>query len=112
MIYLFCTQQREKQVQCLPPHEPPFIPGTKSLWNKENDDNPETTDTSHTDKDDTSHSNGDDSIENVKDMKNTNDDDKYKEDTSKHQGGNESVNNTETSDTSRNESVINTTKEE
>ena len=45
-------------------------------------------------------------------MKNSNDDEKYKEDTPKHQDGNESVNNPETSDNSRNESVINTTKEE
>ena len=45
-------------------------------------------------------------------MKNTNGDDKYKEDTSKHQDGNESVENPETTDTSRNESVLNTTKEE
>ena len=45
-------------------------------------------------------------------MKNTNYDDKYKEDTLKHQCGNESVDNPETSDTSRNEIVINTNKEE
>ena len=64
----------------------------------------------HTEKYDTSHNNQDDYIENVKDIKNTNDDDKYKEDTSKHQGGNEIVDNPKTSDTSRNESVINTTK--
>ena len=43
-------------------------------------------------------------------MKNTNEVDEYKEDTSKHQDINESVDNPETSDTSRNESVINTTK--
>ena len=48
----------------------------KSLRNKENDDNPDTTDTSHTKKDDTSHTNQGDSIEIVKDMKNTNDDNK------------------------------------
>ena len=45
-------------------------------------------------------------------MKNTNDNDTYKEDTSQHQDGNESVDNPETSDTSRNEIIINTTKEE
>ena len=45
-------------------------------------------------------------------MKNTNDDDEYKQDNLKNQDGNESVDNPETSDTSRNESVINTTKEE
>ena len=43
-------------------------------------------------------------------MKNTNDDDKHKEDTLKHKDGNESVDNPETSDTSRNEIIISTTK--
>ena len=43
-------------------------------------------------------------------MKNTNDDDEYKQDTSQHQDGNDHVDNPETIDTSRNESVINTTK--
>ena len=47
-----------------------------------------------------------------KTRKNTNDDDKYKEDTSKNQDSNECVDNLETSDTLRDESVINTTKEE
>ena len=47
----------------------------------------------------------------MRDTKNTNDDDKYKEDTSKHQYGNKSVDNPETSNTLRNEIVINTTKE-
>ena len=37
----------------LPPHFSPFPPGFKSLRNKANDDDPETTDTSCTDKDDT-----------------------------------------------------------
>ena len=46
----------------------------------------------------------------MEDMKNTNDDDKYKEDTLQHQYGNESVDNPVTVDTSRNESVINKTK--
>ena len=45
-------------------------------------------------------------------MKNTNNDDGYKEDTSQYQDGNESVHNIETINTSRNESVINTTKED
>ena len=40
------------------------------------------------------------------------DDDKYREDTSKNQYSNESVYNPETSGTSRDESVINTTKED
>ena len=44
----------------------------KSLRNEENDDNPETTDNSHTEKDDTSHTNQDYSVENVKEMKNIN----------------------------------------
>ena len=83
----------------------------KSLRNKENDDNPETTDTSHTDKEDTSYTNQDDYIENVEDMKNTNDADKYKEDNLQHQDGNKSVENPETLDTSCIESFINTTKE-
>ena len=34
--------------------------------NKENDDNPETTDTSHTEKDYNPHTNRDDSIENLR----------------------------------------------
>ena len=49
--------------QYLPSELPPFSSGMKSLRNEENDDNPETTDTSCTDKDDTSHTNRDDSIE-------------------------------------------------
>ena len=80
-----------QKYQCLPPHVPPFPPGFKSLRNEANDDNPETKDTSRTDKDDTSPTNWYDSIENVKSMKNTNDDDKYKEDNLQHQDGNESV---------------------
>ena len=40
--------------QCLQLHVPPFTPGFKSLRNNANDDIPETTNTSHTDKDDTS----------------------------------------------------------
>ena len=48
--------------QCLPPHVPPFPPRFKSLRNEANDDNPETTDTSHTGEDDRSRSNRDDSI--------------------------------------------------
>ena len=60
---------RQKKYQCHPSDLPPFLPGPKSLRNVENDDNHETIDTSHTDKDDTSHTNQDDSIENVKDMK-------------------------------------------
>ena len=77
-----------KKDQWLTPEVPLFLPGNKSLRNKENDNNPETTDTSHTEKDDMSHTNQDDSIANVKDMKNTNDDEKHKKDTPKHQYGN------------------------
>ena len=43
-----------------------FLPGNKPLRNEENDDNPEHTDTSHTEKYDTSHTNLYDSITNVK----------------------------------------------
>ena len=46
-----------QKYQCLPPHVPPFPPGNKLLINQGNDDNPETTDTSRTDKCDTSHTN-------------------------------------------------------
>ena len=77
----------------LPPHFSPFPPGFKSLRNEANDDDTETTDTSCTDKDDTPCTNWDDYIENVKAMKNTNDDDEYKQDNSQHQDGNESVTN-------------------
>ena len=99
-----------KQYQCLTSDVPPFLPGMKLLRNEKNDDDPETIETSHSDKDDTSHNNRDDSIENIKEMKNINYHDEYKEDTSKHQDGNESVDNPEISDTSRNESFFNTTK--
>ena len=58
--------------QYFPSHIPPFSSVFKSLRNKENYDNPETIDTSLTDKDDMSHTNRYDSIENVKGMK-TND---------------------------------------
>ena len=67
-----------QKYQCLPPQLPPFNPGFKSLRNEANDDNPETIDTSITDKDDTSHTNQDDYIENVKATKNKNNYDKYK----------------------------------
>ena len=43
--------------QQLPSDVPPFSFGIISLRNKANNDNPETTYTSHTDKDDTSHTN-------------------------------------------------------
>ena len=77
--------------QCLPPHIPPFPLVFKSLRNEANDYNPETTDTSRTDKYDMPRTNWDDSIENVKSMIKTNDDDKYKEGDLRHQHGNESV---------------------
>ena len=98
--------------QCLTPDVPPFIPGNERLLNEENVDNPETKDTSKYEKDDTSLTSQNYSIEKLKDTKNTNDDDEYKEDTSKIQDGNEHVDNPETSDTLRGESVINTAKYE
>ena len=101
-----------KKYQCLTPAVPPFISGNKWLLNEENDDNPETTDTSLSEEYYTSHTKRDDYIAKFKDTKNTNDDNKYKEDTSKHQDSNESVDNTKTSDTFNNESVINTIKKE
>ena len=78
-----------QKFKILPPHVPPFTPGFASLRKEANDDNHESTDTSRTDKDDTSLTNWDDSIENVKSMKNTNDDDRYKKDNLQHQDGNE-----------------------
>ena len=66
-----------QKYQCLPPHVPPFPPGFKSLRNKANDNNHESTDTSRTDKYNMSRTNQYYSIENVKSMKNTNDDYKY-----------------------------------
>ena len=39
-----------QKYQCLLPHVSPFPPGFKSLRNERNDDNPETTDISRTDK--------------------------------------------------------------
>ena len=88
----------------------PFIPVNKRLLNEENDHNPETTDTSKSEKDDMSHTSQDDYIAKAKDTKNNNDDDKYKEDTLKLQDGNERVDKPETLDTLRNDSVINTLK--
>ena len=90
----------------------PFLPGNKILLNEINDNNPETTDTSQSEKYDMSHTSPDDSIAKAKDTKNTNDDDEYKEDTLKLQDGKERVDNPETSDTLRDDSVIKTTKEE
>ena len=54
----------------------PFLPVNKILLNKENDHNPETTDTSLSEKYDMSHTSSDDFITKAKDTKNTNDDDK------------------------------------
>ena len=58
-----------KKDQCLTSDVPPFIPGKKSPINKENNDNHETTDTSHIEKYYTSHTNRDDYIEKFKDIK-------------------------------------------
>ena len=80
-----------QKYQCLPLHVPPFPLGFKSLINEENYDNPETIDTSRTDKDNTSRTNRDDSIENVRPTQKTNDNDEYNEDNLQHQDGNESV---------------------
>ena len=80
-----------EKYKILPPHAPPFPPGFKSLRNKADYNNPESTDTSHTDKYDTSRTDRDNSIENVKATKSTNDDDEYKEENSQHQNGNETV---------------------
>ena len=74
----------------------PFLPGNKILLKEENDHNPETTDTSRSEKYDMSHTSQDDFIEKAKDTKNTNDDEKYKQDTSKIQDSNDRVDNPET----------------
>ena len=55
-----------EKYQSLPPHLPKFPPGFKSLRNEADDDNPESTDTSFTDRDDTSRTDTDDSIYNIK----------------------------------------------
>ena len=77
-----------EKYQSLPPHVPPFPPVFKSLRDEENDDNPGYTYSSRTDKYYMSRTDRDDSIENVKSVKNTYDDDKYKEENSQHQHGN------------------------
>ena len=59
-----------------------------------------------------SHTSRDDFIEKAKDIKNTNDNDEYKQETSKHQDGNECVDNPETSDMLCDDSIIKETKEE
>ena len=51
-----------QKYQCLPPHIRTFPHDFKWLRNEANDDNPESTYTSRTDKDDRSHTNWDDSI--------------------------------------------------
>ena len=53
-----------KKYQCLTSDVPEIFPVNKALRNQVNDDNPETTDTSHTEKDDTSHTNRDNYIAN------------------------------------------------
>ena len=59
-----------QKYQFLKSNVPPIPSGFKSLRNEANDDNPETTDTSRTDKDDTSRTNWDDSIEKFNAIKN------------------------------------------
>ena len=88
----------------------PFIPVNKRLLNDENDHNPETIDTSLSEKDDMSHTSWDYFIEKTKAEINTNYYEEYKEETSKIRYGNESADNSETSDTLRDDSVIKTTK--
>ena len=66
-----------QKYQCLISHVHPFSSRFKSLRNESNDDNPQSTDTSRTDKDVMSRTNQDDAIENVKDYN-----DEYKEDNS------------------------------
>ena len=80
----------------------------KSLRNEENYDNPETADTSRTDKYDTSHTNRDDFIESVKYIKNSNYDEEYKEDNSQYQDGNKCLDNPETSYTFHVRKVLST----
>ena len=64
-----------QKYQCPPPHVSSFYSWFKSLRNEENDDNSETIDTSRTDKYDTSRTYQDDYMENLKSMKDINDDD-------------------------------------
>ena len=87
----------------------PFLPGNKRLLNEDNDDNPETKDTSISGKYDMSHTSPDDFTE-TNDKNITNNDDEYKEETSQIQEGNKSVDYSETSDTLRDDSIIKTTK--
>ena len=63
----------------------PFLPVNKILINEENDNNPETKNTSLSEKDDMSHTSPD--VFTGKWQKNTNDDDKYREGPSKLQDG-------------------------
>ena len=88
----------------------PFIAGNKIQLKEGNYHNPETTDTSQSEKYYISHISRDYFIEKVKRHKNTNDDDEYKEDTSKHQDSNESIDNPETSDTLCDDRIIKTIK--
>ena len=54
---------RLNKYQCLTPNVILFLPGNKILLNEENDDNPETIDTSKSEKYDMSHTSRYDSIE-------------------------------------------------
>ena len=58
---------------------------------RENDDHPEYIDTSRTDKYDMSRTDWDNAIENMKAMKNKNNDGEYKEYNSRHQHSNETL---------------------
>ena len=62
-----------EKYQSLLPHVPKFSTGFKSLRNEADDDHPESTDTSRTDRDGKSRTDQDYSVENLKAMKNKND---------------------------------------
>ena len=76
-----CIPKKKKNIKSL--DLSPFLPGNKILLNEINDHNPETIDTSQSEKYDMSHTSPDDSIAKAKDTKKTNDDDEYKENTLK-----------------------------
>ena len=88
----------------------PFIPGNKILLNEDDDDNPETTDTSLSGKDDMSQISIDDFTGKTNDKTIIDHDEDYKEETPKRKKGNESVDNSETSDNLCGDSIIVTTK--
>ena len=90
----------------------PFIPGNKRILNEDNDDHPETTDISLSEKDDTAHTSQYDFTGKTNDKKIKNIDDKYKEKTMELQDGYESIDNSETSDTLCDDIIIKNNNEE